>query len=96
MMSHLYQDLDLARIYFSAFQPLQKMTFGAPHAPLQREHRLYQADFLLRKYGFHDDEIPLDSRKNLSLHRDPKTAWALLHKSFFPVEVNKASKKTSI
>jgi predicted DNA-binding helix-hairpin-helix protein len=89
-MSHLYRDLDLSRIYFSAFQMPGRVDFGAPRAPLLREHRLYQADFLLRRYGFEADEIPLSKEKNLSLHEDPKTRWARLHPAFFPLEINRA------
>jgi len=94
MSSHLYDDLDLARIYFSAFQPPGRVDFGSPHAPLRREHRLYQVDFLLRKYGFKADEIPLDGGRNLSLAEDPKTAWARGHPGFFPVEINSAPRRT--
>jgi predicted DNA-binding helix-hairpin-helix protein len=93
-MSHLYLDLKLSRIYFSAYQPPGRFIFGAPRAPLTREHRLYQADFLLRKYGFHAKEIPLGEGDRLSLAEDPKSAWARLHPEFFPVEINRASSKT--
>jgi predicted DNA-binding helix-hairpin-helix protein len=88
--SHLYGKLGLARIYFSAFQPPGRVDFGSPRAPLTREHRLYQADFLLRKYGFRAEEIPLEAGRNLSLAEDPKTAWARRHPGFFPVEINTA------
>ncbi|MHC4945284.1 MAG: radical SAM protein [Planctomycetota bacterium] len=89
-MSHLYKDLNLARIYFSAFQTPGRVDFGAPRAPLLREHRLYQADFLLRKYGFKAEEIPLAEDRQLLLHEDPKTRWARLHPEFFPLEINSA------
>ena len=92
MMSHLYDDLNLSRIYFSAFQPPGAADFGAPRAPLLREHRLYQVDFLLRKYGFKAKEIPLDQGGNMALHEDPKTAWVRLHPDRFPVEINRASR----
>ncbi len=88
--SHLYDDLDLARIYFSAFQQPGRVDFGAPRAPLLREHRLYQADFLLRKYGFRADEIPLEDEGRLSLATDPKSAWAQKHPAYFPIEINAA------
>jgi predicted DNA-binding helix-hairpin-helix protein len=91
MMSHLYKDLELSRIYFSAFQTPGKMEFGVPRAPLAREHRLYQADFLLRKYGFKAEEISLSSKNHLSLQVDPKTGWALRNPGFFPVEINTAA-----
>lgn len=87
---HLYNDLSLARIYFSAFQQPGRVDFGAPRAPLLREHRLYQADFLLRKYGFRADEIPLEEEGFLSLAHDPKTAWARSHPGYFPMEINTA------
>jgi predicted DNA-binding helix-hairpin-helix protein len=94
MMSHLYDDLNLARIYFSAFQSPGRVDFGAPRAPLLREHRLYQADFLLRKYGFKAREIPLGTKGNMALHEDPKSAWARLHPDHFPVEINHAGRNT--
>jgi len=87
----LYRDFGLARAYYSAFQPVPETPLDgrAPTSPL-REHRLYQVDFLLRKYGFEAGEVPFDDNGNLSLRRDPKTAWARLHPEFFPVEVNRA------
>ncbi|HNS20044.1 MAG TPA: radical SAM protein [Sedimentisphaerales bacterium] len=60
--------------------------------PLMREHRLYQVDFLMRKYGFTDVDIPCDDRGYLSLEIDPKEAWAARHPEFFPVQVNRASR----
>jgi len=57
-----------------------------------REHRLYQVDFLMRKYGFTDSDIPCDERGYLSLEIDPKEGWAARHPEFFPVHVNKASR----
>ncbi len=57
-----------------------------------REHRLYQADFLMRKYGFSGDEIPFETNGNLSLTRDPKEAWATMHPELFPVDINRAGK----
>ncbi len=93
MMGHLYQDLKLARIYFSAYQPPGRLDFGAPGTPLLREHRLYQSDFLLRKYGFEACELPLDGNGNLLESVDPKTAWVRLHPERFPVEINTAEKR---
>lgn len=91
----LYHELGLNRIYFSAYQ----RGAGTPDLPgecscpsnqdlLTREHRLYQADWLMRKYGFKTDEIPVESDGNLSLALDPKETWARLHPEFFPVNVN--------
>lgn len=92
----LYKNLNLDRIYFSAYQrgagspELPGERFSATNsALLTREHRLYQADWLMRKYGFHADEIPLDSTGNLSLAIDPKEMWARLHPEFFPVNINR-------
>ncbi|MDD5255322.1 MAG: helix-hairpin-helix domain-containing protein [Candidatus Omnitrophica bacterium] len=92
----LYRELGLNRIYFSAYQ----RGAGAAMLPgehsrlsngdlLAREHRLYQADWLIRKYGFSADEIPLEAGGNLSLASDPKEMWARTHPEFFPVNVNK-------
>ena len=57
-----------------------------------REHRLYQVDFLMRKYGFTESDICFDTMGNLSLEIDPKEHWAKLHPGSFPVDINKASK----
>ena len=62
-------------------------------APALREHRLYQADYLLRDYGFAPDEVVYDADGNLPLANDPKTAWALAHPEHFPVEVTTASRE---
>jgi len=77
------------------FQPLQHRpdADATPSEPFLREHRLYQVDFLLRKYGFTDVDIPCDGRGYLSLEIDPKEAWAERHPEFFPVEVNRASRQ---
>lgn len=87
----LYREMDLARVYFSAFQPVSKTPLEdlSPTPPL-REHRLYQADFLLRRYGFHFRELVFDLQGNLPAAADPKMIWALNHPEHFPVEVNKA------
>ncbi|MFN3966166.1 MAG: putative DNA modification/repair radical SAM protein [Endomicrobiia bacterium] len=90
-VSELYKKYNLWRAYFSAFQPIE----GTPlenHSPvpLLREHRLYQADFLLRKYNFKFDEIFFDKDGNLPFEKDPKTVWALNHLEMFPLEINKA------
>ncbi len=90
----LYRELRLARVYYSAFQPI-------PDTPLQdhaatppiRENRLYQSDFLLRRYGFAFDELVFDAGGNLPTESDPKTVWAVHHPEFFPVELNRASKE---
>jgi len=92
----LYKELGLSRIYFSAYQrgaglaalPGECSAFSNNDL-LTREHRLYQVDWLIRKYGFKADEIPLDSEGNLSLGIDPKEMWARMHPEFFPVNINK-------
>jgi len=92
----LYKELALNRIYFSAYQRGVGASeiFGENSKSsnadlLTREHRLYQVDWLIRKYGFRADEIPLDVNGNLSLEIDPKHRWAQLHPEFFPVNINK-------
>jgi predicted DNA-binding helix-hairpin-helix protein len=88
----LYREMKLSRAYFSAFQPVPgtPLDNGKPTLPV-REHRLYQSDFLLRKYGFAFDELPFDGNGNFSLQKDPKECWAESHLDFFPLEINKAS-----
>jgi hypothetical protein len=90
----LYHRFSMKRVYFSAYIPvasspdLPDMTMPPP---LKREHRLYQADWLLRFYGFRADEILSDDAPNLDYELDPKVVWALRHLEIFPIEVNKAS-----
>lgn len=87
----LYQDLSLRRAYFSAFSPIPDTPLeNHPPTPLTREHRLYQADWLMRFYGFKMNELILDTEGNLPLEYDPKQAWAMAHPDFFPIEVNVA------
>jgi len=86
----LYNRINLKRVYYSAFVPVNDdnrlPVLASP--PLLREHRLYQADWLLRFYGFSAEEILSDEAPNLDESFDPKTAWALRHPEFFPVEIN--------
>lgn len=90
---HLYQAYDLKRVFFSAYVPLNEDSdlpaLGTP-APLLREHRLYQADWLLRFYGFQADELLSAEKPNFNELLDPKCDWALRHLELFPVEVNTA------
>ena len=84
----------MKRVYFSAYipisnSPLLPTPFTAP--PLAREHRLYQADWLLRFYGFTADEILDEKTPFLDLDLDPKISWALRNIEKFPIEINKAS-----
>lgn len=84
-----YRELGLARVYYSAFQPIRDTPLeDHPPTPTWREHRLYQADFLLRRYGFLFGDIVFDQDGNLPHHADPKLLWARRHPEFFPVEVN--------
>ncbi len=90
----LYGAYKLKRVYYSAFSPIPH---ASPHlppaaAPLMREHRLYQADWLMRFYGFTQDEICTQAGM-LSLDVDPKLAWALAHPAAFPVDLNRAPRE---
>jgi predicted DNA-binding helix-hairpin-helix protein len=93
----LYKRLNLNRVYFSAYQKAlgdQKLLDkddGSTNL-FTREHRLYQADFLIRKYGFTEKDIICNDDGNLSLEADPKQIWADSHPEAFPVNVNRASK----
>ncbi len=92
--TQLYRDLTLSRVYFSAFQPVIDTPLdGRAPTPLVREHRLYQTDFLFRKYDFSFDDLVFDSRGNLPTESDPKTLWAIHHPEFFPIELNRASQE---
>ena len=89
----LYQNYDLKRVFYSAFVPVNQDSSlpalpGGP--PLLREHRLYQADWLMRFYGFQAGELLSEDRPNFNVLLDPKCDWALRHLELFPVEVNRA------
>lgn len=90
--SSLYSEAKLRRVYYSAFSPIpdssSKLPLIAP--PLVREHRLYQADWLMRFYGFRAQELTTAARPNLDLRIDPKLSWALRHRDQFPVDLNRA------
>ena len=89
---HLYTGYGLKRAYFSTFQPVPGTPLdGIAGAPLLREHRLYQADFLYRYYGFQMQELTYDPVGNLDLSMDPKQAFALRHPELFPLEINHAT-----
>ena len=87
----LYKKYSLKRVYFSSYVPTNFTNTTLPANPvgLLREHRLYQADWLLRFYGFSAEEI-LDEDENLPVEYDPKCHWAIKHPEFFPVEINTA------
>ena len=90
----LYKDHKLRRVYYSAFSPIPHADPGLPvkRPPMIREHRLYQADWLMRFYGFRVDELTTPEAPDLPLDQDPKLAWALRNRDFFPVDINKAPK----
>lgn len=92
----LYKSYSLKRVYYSAFSPIPEASSVLPikAPPLQRENRLYQADWLLRFYGFTVDEISQGGEGGmLDLEVDPKLAWALKNRDKFPVDVNRAPKE---
>ena len=94
----LYKDFSLKRVYYSAFVPVveSKITEGIDRVPLLREHRLYQADWLLRFYGFKSRDLLNSSRPSFDLRLDPKTNWAIENIERFPLEINKATYKDLI
>lgn len=93
-VQHLYREYSLTRAYFSAFQPIPNTPLeNLPATPPLREHRLYQSDFLLRRYGFSLQELVFDPNGYLCTDVDPKMAWALRHPEYFPVEINRASRE---
>ncbi|CUH98268.1 putative DNA modification/repair radical SAM protein [Leisingera aquaemixtae] len=94
--TRLYGSYGLRRVYYSAFSPIPDASARLPlvSPPLVREHRLYQADWLLRFYGFGLEEITSAAPDgNLDLEIDPKLAWALAHRGLFPLDVNRASRE---
>jgi predicted DNA-binding helix-hairpin-helix protein len=90
----LYSSYRLRRVYYSAYSPIPDASSTLPPkpAPLLREHRLYQADWLLRHYEFSADELFTTDRM-LPLDVDPKLAWALAHRERFPIDLNRASRE---
>ncbi|SDF65500.1 putative DNA modification/repair radical SAM protein [Rhodobacter capsulatus] len=92
--SSLYNSFALRRVYYSAFSPIPDASRMLPliQPPLVREHRLYQADWLMRNYGFDATEIAPPTGM-LDLQIDPKLAWALAHRALFPVDVNRAARE---
>ena len=94
--TRLYSSYKLKRVYYSAFSPIPDATAALPliRPPLAREHRLYQADWLLRFYGFELPEITgATTDGNLDLAIDPKLAWALQNRQHFPLDVNRAPRE---
>jgi putative DNA modification/repair radical SAM protein len=92
--SQLYARQRLRRVYYSAFSPIPDSSSALPSAspPLVREHRLYQADWLVRFYGFGARELTTHEAPDLDLSIDPKRAWALRNRGSFPVDLNRASR----
>ena len=93
LSSDLYRRPGMKRVYYSGFVPVNSYDSRLPslgQVPLVREHRLYQADWLMRFYGFRADEIADDVHPCLDLEIDPKLAWALRHPEAFPVDLNRA------
>ncbi|MFV0418959.1 MAG: putative DNA modification/repair radical SAM protein [Dysgonomonas sp.] len=91
--SILYQQTQMRRVYYSGFIPVNSYDTRLPalkQAPLVRENRLYQADWLMRFYQYRADEIVDDSYPDLDLEIDPKLAWALRHPEMFPIDINRA------
>jgi len=94
---NLYKKFDLKRVYYSAFVSVnedKELPAPAGGPPLLREHRLYQADWLLRFYGFEAEELLDEKRPNFNILLDPKADWALRHLELFPVEINRADYQT--
>ncbi|MCF1503568.1 putative DNA modification/repair radical SAM protein [Afifella sp. H1R] len=94
--ARLYDDYALKRVYYSAFSPIPEASLLLPAKapPLRRENRLYQADWLMRFYGFSADEVAESGEDGmLALDVDPKLAWALKHRERFPVDVNRAERE---
>lgn len=91
---HLYQVLRLSRSYYSAFRPFPDTPMSnQPAESRQREHRLYQASFLLRDYGFATEELPLNQDGNLPQNVDPKLAWAIKNLEQQPIDINIANRR---
>lgn len=100
-MADLYENKHFQRVYFSAYQkgvghpgiPGEQQFLTSPGERFMREHRLYQVDFLMRRYGFDAAEVPLGIDGNLSLDKDPKELWAEMHPEVFPVRINSADRE---
>lgn len=94
MSQRLYQNMDLKRVFYSAYIPINDdplLPEIGTSVPLLREHRLYQSDWLLRFYGFKAEELLSEENPNFDERLDPKCFWALNHLDRFPVEINTAS-----
>jgi predicted DNA-binding helix-hairpin-helix protein len=97
MTDWLHKNVRLKRAYFSAFSPIPDTPLeNKPATQPMREHRLYQASFLLRDYGFDLEDLPFTKDSNLPLNADPKQAWAQMNLIERPIEINKAEKRDLI
>ena len=100
-MFGLYNRLNFNRVYFSAYQrglgnpdiPGERQPLPNPEKPFMREHRLYQVDYLIRRYGFSGNDILLDKCGNLRMDKDPKEVWADGHPEYYPVRINTSDKE---
>ena len=93
----LYRKFELKRVFYSAYVALNEdkdLPQVGTKPPLLREHRLYQADFLLRFYGFAAKELLSEEKPNFNVYLDPKCDWAIRHLEYFPVEINRADYDT--
>jgi putative DNA modification/repair radical SAM protein len=95
LASDLYGNHRLRRIYYSACSPFPKADWRLPiqQPPLVREHRLYEADWLMRFYGFRANELTTAGEPNLDLNLDPKLAWALRNRDRFPIDINRGTRE---
>ncbi len=95
LASDLYGTHGLRRIYYSAFSPFPKADSRLPiqAPPLVREHRLYEADWLMRYYGFSAGELTTTAQPNLDLRVDPKLNWALRNREKFPIDINRGTRE---
>jgi putative DNA modification/repair radical SAM protein len=93
--THLYGKYKLRRIYYTGFSPYPAADARLPlkAAPMMREHRLYQSDWLMRFYGFDAAELTTPETPDLSLTEDPKTTWAKAHPEYFPIDINAAPRE---
>lgn len=92
--TRLWKEETIHHPHFAAFRPIVDTPMeNHPEAPALREHRLYQADYLIRLYGFAPEELRYDEAGNLPLGRDPKLSWALAHPELFPVEITRAGRR---
>ncbi|MGV4529080.1 putative DNA modification/repair radical SAM protein [Ornithobacterium rhinotracheale] len=94
--NYFYKKYDMRRVYYSGYVPVledNRLPSLNTQVPVQREHRLYQADWLMRFYGFDANEILDSEAPFLDLEIDPKLAWAIRHRALFPVNINTAPKE---